>query len=60
MQRGDIMREWIETKEDKLNFIIEKLNYLIGLEFVQTDEIKSCKLAIRILKREIKKIEKGN
>lgn len=44
----------METKEEKLNFMINKLDWLIGLEFVDKDEIAASKLVVRLLKNEVK------
>ena len=48
------MKRVLETKEAKIEFIIYKLEWLKGLEFIGKDEISACNLAIRRLRNSIK------
>jgi hypothetical protein len=51
------MRELLETKEEKIHFIINHLEKMKGLEFIDKDEISSCNLAIRRLRNSLPKKE---
>lgn len=46
------------TKIERIEFVLNKLEYLKGLDFISTEEIKACNYAILILIRYKKKIEK--
>ena len=52
------MRKRIETKQDKLNFIMKKLEWLKGLEFIDDDEISAVNYANLILRNRIKELDK--
>lgn len=44
------MNNILKTKEEKIQFIINHLQKMKGLEFINRDEIDACNLAIRRLK----------
>lgn len=47
------------TKLEKLDFIINKLNNLKGLEFIDSDEIAAVNYANMILRRTREKLDKA-
>ena len=49
------MRRVLETKEDKIQFIINHLQKMKGLDFIDSDEISACNLAIRRLRSTLTK-----
>lgn len=49
------MRNILKSKNEKAQFIINKLEWLKGLEFIDNDEIGACNLAIQVLKDFISK-----
>lgn len=52
------MKNTYITKQDKLLFILEKLDKLKGLEFIDDDEIKAVNYASTILRNKIKELDK--
>lgn len=52
------MRKRYETKQEQLAFIIEKLKYLKGLEFIDDDEIIAANYANIILRNKVKELNK--
>ena len=49
----------LDTKQEKLQYVIDELRHLKGLEFIYPNEIKAANYAINILARHIKKYVKG-
>ena len=49
------MRRLLETKEEKIEFIIRHLQKMKGLDFIDSDEISACNLAIRRLRSSLTK-----
>lgn len=52
------MRKRIETKQEKLEFIIRELKRLKGLEFIYDDEVGAMNYACLILRNRIKELDK--
>lgn len=52
------MRKRIETKQEKLEFIIRELKRLKGLEFIDDDEVSAVNYACLILRNRIKELDK--
>ena len=52
------MKRQIESRQEKLDFIINKLNWLKGLEFIDKDEIAAVNYANLILRRMKNKLDK--
>lgn len=52
------MKEKQMNKIEQIDFILNKLEHLKGLEFVSTKEIKACNYAKLILNRHKQKLEK--
>ena len=48
----------LDTKQEKLQYVIDELRHLKGLEFIYPNEIKAANYAINILARHIKKLDK--
>ncbi len=48
----------LSTKQEKLQYIINELSFLKGLEFIDQDEIDAANYAINILSRHIKKLDR--
>lgn len=49
----------LETKQQKIEYIMNNLEHLKGLEFIYPDEVKACNYAKRILRDYMKKISKS-
>jgi hypothetical protein len=57
--KGEILvRKLLATKEEKVQFIINHLLKMKGLEFINSDEINACNLAIRRLRSTLPKENK--
>lgn len=51
------MRDKIETKVEKISYILKELEHLKHLEFCFPDEIAACNYAMLLLRRHKKKLE---
>lgn len=40
----------LKTIDEKVEYIIDRLEFLIGLEFIHRDEIGACNLAVQVLR----------
>lgn len=54
------MKRRIETKIEKIDYMLKELEHLKRLEFCYTDEIAACNYAMLLLRRHKKKLELQN